>query len=290
MCLRKGDGSGYGPTKGFRLIATTLDPKTLQLMLPGTWPPPCRWRRPTLHRFMSSTRCGVGLNTTLNQRSMNCGGPIFKSAPNGRLCATGNWCCWPPPSACSWVPCPRSPSSQDPPRRRCPLLHQKRRQGKNQWYHRRSPTASGPGSGSSGPPRCGGSAGGSAPGHGCSGTGHVVRAAPHVPNWPRSLPTSPVPFRLTPHLPPPGQPATNTLLGSPGPRLPDARRGRPAPSITSIHVAPLPFLVKSTYSQTFLAGTNEPSRKAIDQASVPSWSNAAKVSSIRRGVRLSVAS
>ena len=30
-CLRKGDGSGYGPTKGFRLIATTLDPKTLQL-------------------------------------------------------------------------------------------------------------------------------------------------------------------------------------------------------------------------------------------------------------------
>ena len=70
MCLRKGDGSGYGPTKGFRLIATTLDPKTLQLMLPGTWRPPCRWRRPTLHRFMSSTRCGVGLNTTLNQRSM----------------------------------------------------------------------------------------------------------------------------------------------------------------------------------------------------------------------------
>ena len=41
--------------------------------------------------------------------------------------------------------------------------------------------------------------------------------------------------------------------------------GSPFPSMTSIHLVPFPFLVSPTLSLPRLAGTKEPSRKAMDQ-------------------------
>lgn len=52
-------------------------------------------------------------------------------------------------------------------------------------------------------------------------------------------------------------------------------RGSPLPSTTSIHLVPLPFFVRPTFSPPFFAGANAPSRKAMDQSSAPRWSREA---------------
>ena len=202
--------SGYGPTKGFRLIAATLDPATLKPE--NTW-----YLATTLPLDEASPgqvyelyRLRDWIEHYYKPAKHELGWADYQVRPERAIVRHWQLVMLAFTFSLLVGAVPTSALS----RHRCAAVLCSPRdcgRGKNQHQPPAKPgRRRGPGSGSSGTPRCGGCAAGSAPGLGCRGTGNAGRAAPHRPNWPRSSPISLAPVLLTRPCPD----LTNQRLGN----------------------------------------------------------------------------
>ena len=129
-------GPSYGPERGVRLIAATLDPVPLQ--------PESTWYLATAlslseaspEQVYELSAYAIGSRTITSPPNRNSAGPTASCVRSRPLCATGSWCCWRSPSVCWLGPCRGQartwPTLPYPPVTRCqppPRLPPTRRLG-----------------------------------------------------------------------------------------------------------------------------------------------------------------
>jgi Transposase DDE domain len=206
-------GPSYGPTTGVRLVAATLDPATLK--------PESTWYLATSVSLREASPAQVYALYRLREWSEHFYKPAkhelgwadYQVRPERAV--VRHWqlvllaytfsllvgAIPSAPAATATAPAPAPATATDP----SPTV-----EATGQWWGKNRaqalPSRPDPGSGSSGPPRCGACAVGCARGHTCSGTGRAGHAPAHRPSWPRCSLTSRAPCHLRRPLPLPNQP------------------------------------------------------------------------------------
>jgi SRSO17 transposase len=174
-------GPSYGPTKGVRLVAATLDPATLT--------PESTWYLATSLPLAEASAEQVYALYRLREWSEQFYKPAkhelgwadYQMRPERAIVRHWQLVLLAYTFSLLVGALPTTAPSPTPA-------------ATGQWWGKNRtqtlPPRPDPGSGSSGPPRCGASAAGCARGHTCSAMGRVGRAPPHHLSWPRSSPTS----------------------------------------------------------------------------------------------------